>query len=103
MIFGITENAKRDQTIEHRRINCGESVTPLPDSLEHPAFRFLERAFAHRANLKRMQNLQNIVEPEKEISPGPKFFAAGQTQVALFGADWIQLVKLLVARQRPGR
>src|SRR5204863_9976257 len=42
-------------------------------------------------------------EAEEEISPGPKFLAARQTQVGLLRADWIQFVKLFVARERPGR
>src|SRR5215475_9414855 len=102
MIFGITENAERDQTIQHRRINRGQPVTPLSDSFEHPTLGFLERAFARRTNAQRMQNMKDIVDAEEEISPRPKLFAARQPQVALLGTDRIKLVQLLIARQRPG-
>src|SRR3954466_12902207 len=103
MVFRITERAQRDQTIEHRRINRGEAVAPLTDSFQHPALRFFKRAFAHRTNLKRMQNLQDIGDPKEKISPSPKALAARQTQIALLGADRIELVQLFVARQGPRR
>src|SRR3982074_3323710 len=103
MLFRITKNAQRDQTIEHCRVNRGETITSLPDSLQHPAFRFLECALTRRAEPQRMQNFQNIVEPEEEITPGPEAFASWQSQIALLGAERVKFVQLFVARQRPGR
>ncbi len=103
VIFRITENAQRDQTIEHRRKDCGQTVAALADSLQHPALRFFERAFARWTDPQWVQDFQNIVEAKEKIAPGPKAFASWQPQIALFGTERIKLVQLLVARQRARR
>src|SRR5947207_13263652 len=96
MILRITENAERDQTVQHRRINCCQSVAALADSLEHPTLGFLERALSRGTEAKLMQDFQNVIETKKEIAPGPKTLAPRQTQIALLGADRIKFVKLFI-------
>src|SRR4029077_104623 len=80
-----------------------EAIAPLTNPVEHPALRFLQRTPAYRANPKGLQELECVVESQKEIPPGPERFTAGQAQIGLLGTKWIQFVQLLFARQNSSR
>src|SRR5438046_9757169 len=96
---GITEHAQSNQTVQHRGINRCEAVTALTDPLKHPPLRFFDRTAAQRTKLKWMQEFHNIFDSQKEIPPSPEAFAAGETQVSLFGAERGEFVQLCFAGQ----
>ena len=96
--FRIAQRTQRDQTIQHRRKHRREAIAALTNALEHPALGFFERAPPQRANPKRLQKLQNIIESQKEIAPRPEGFTAGQTQIALLGTERVEFMQLLFAR-----
>src|SRR6266404_9259457 len=100
---GITEHAQSNHAVQHRWIHGREAIAALTDPLKHPPLRFFERTAAQRTKLKWMQEFHNIFDSQKEIAPSPEAFAAGETQVSLLGAERIELVQLLFARQNASR
>ena len=101
--FRIAKSAQRDQTVQYRWKHRCETVATFANPLDHPPFGSLKRASAKRPDPQRMQEFQNIFDSQKEIAPGPEAFTAGQPQVSLLGAEWIELVQLLFAGQDAGR
>ena len=99
IVRGIAQRAQRDQTIQHRRKNSGETVTAFADALQHPTLRFLQCAFAHGTESKRMNQFQKIIDAQKQIAPGPETLAARQTEILVLSAERIELVQLFHARQ----
>ena len=95
--LGITERAQRDQGVEHCRKNCCEAITPLADSLDHPALRLFEGALPHRVKTKRMKKLEDIIDAQEKITPGEKALVAWQSKILMLGAERIEFMQLFVA------
>src|SRR2546423_1320592 len=99
----ITESAQSDERIQHRRENGREPVTPLADSLQHPALRFFERALPHRAPAEFRNDFEPMVRAQEKISPGEEARIAREREILVLGAERIQLVKLFHPGQFPRR
>ena len=41
--------------VEHRGENCSEPIAPFSDSLDHPAFGFLQRPLPQRATMHTLE------------------------------------------------
>ena len=81
MFFRIIERAQGDDGVEHRRENRGEPVAPLPDALDHPAFRFFQRPLRKSATVHRLEQLQGAIGAQEKISPGQGALIARQSEI----------------------
>ena len=96
----MTSMPKGWQVLAH---SGNSPIAAFADPLQHPALCFFKGAPSQRANSKGAQEFKNVIEPKKEIAPGPKGLTAGQPQIALLGAERIEFVQLLFARQNSSR
>src|SRR6266446_7581192 len=99
----VTQRTQGNQRVQHRWKDRGETVTSLADAFEHPALGCLQRTPSQRTNAQRLQKFEGIIESEKEIAPRPELFAARKPQIALLGAERIELMQLFFARKNPTR
>ena len=101
MIVRIAERFQRDERIEHRGENRGQTVRPF-EAFEHPLLGLLERAFAEGVNVvlrKPLGELVQLVEPDEKIAQGESLRVGGQRQVALVVALRVQLAECDVVRR----
>ncbi len=70
----MAERHQRENRIHHRRINRGEAFGAL-DVLEHPGFRFTQRAIAQRLPRQLFVELHRAIGGEEEIAPRDERFA----------------------------
>ena len=76
MILRIIERAQGDDRVQHRRENRREPVAPLADPLDHPAFRFLERALAQDPEVHRFDQFERAIGTEEKVAPGERALIA---------------------------
>ena len=70
----MPERHQRENRIHHRRINRGEAFGAL-DVLEHPGFRFTQRAIAQRLPRQLFVKLHRAIGGKEEIAPRDERFA----------------------------
>ncbi len=100
MVIGITQRLQRNERIEHRRKNRGESVAAFK-AFQHPLLGLFERGPAERMDFmfgKPFRQLVQPIQPQEKIAERNLFRVGREREVAFVNAFGIKLVQIHVHR-----